>query len=583
MPIGGILVTILLTMVINQITSASSDIPTRDNLEGIKVNGVNRLFIDTASNTLYATSTFPQVTVIDLRKDAIINTIASDKPIYTITIDPISNLMYALSSGEIHVIGTNTKSSNANKVLKILKVGNMTTGISVDPRQHYLYVAYINDSKKLIINKISTIGYRSVKNYTLPVSGKCTQQSPANVQVNTNTNDVYVQIPCQIFKLPFQANGNTKGNFTRIANVTGSNYLAANSKTNFIYVTNQGNNTVSIINGNNYKYGTIINGTISLITTPYKIDNIPVGIYPSSIAVNPYNNTIYVAHPFSGDISVIKGTTKLTTWTIGGIPLSIAINTNTNLIYVADSSGTVRIIKGTTGNTVYGISFNVKPRYYGSIDCNVIPNNSTNNSTSFQNLTIHDTFYYRSDKGTQFNCIAQRSVGKAFDHWEGNLPVNHTMDPISSFLSLPGNSTNTAYTNFLLLKTGNATAVFTDSSFFSDRYGNYISVAAVISCIIFAAIYSKAKISKQDDDSDILTIDATIIAGVLILLSVQGLAFKQTQIAIITADIVFPFAFSIIAGLARKSVYAKTFAIVGCVNFMLSIILVIIISFRSRI
>jgi hypothetical protein len=181
-------------------------------------------------------------------------------------------------------------------------------------------------------------------------------------------------------------------------------------------------------------------------------------------------------------------------------------------------------------------------------------------------------------------CEAHREEGKAFDHWEGS--VNYSIEkPWFSLFIDPSlsNSQNKPETNFTLLEHGtNVTAVFTDSFTFADKYGNMISIAAVILCIIFAAVYSKTRTEvNKDKDSDILTIDATIIAGVLILLSLQG-GFKQTQITIITADIVFPFAFSVIAGLARKPVYAKTFAIVGCVNFMLSIILLIIIAFRPR-
>jgi hypothetical protein len=153
------------------------------------------------------------------------------------------------------------------------------------------------------------------------------------------------------------------------------------------------------------------------------------------------------------------------------------------------------------------------------------------------------------------------------------------MDPISSFFLGKSNSSKSFETNFILERGTSVIAIFTDSLPFANKYGNYISIAAVVLCTVFAAVYSKrAKVGK-DKDSDILTIDATIITGVLILLSLQGLT-QQSQMVIITADIVFPFAFSIIAGLARKPLYAKAFAIAGFVNFVSSIILLIIISFR---
>jgi hypothetical protein len=66
----------------------------------------------------------------------------------------------------------------------------------------------------------------------------------------------------------------------------------------------------------------------------------------------------------------------------------------------------------------------------------------------------------------------QRSEGKAFDHWEGELPVNFKMGPNQQFISFflgNSNSTNYPETNFILSRHDtNVTAVFTDSFTFAD-------------------------------------------------------------------------------------------------------------------
>ena len=77
-------------------------------------------------------------------------------------------------------------------------------------------------------------------------------------------------------------------------------------------------------------------------------------------------------------------------------------------------------------------------------------------------------------------------------------------------------------------------------------------------------------------ETDILHIDVAIIAGVLIFLSLEGI--KQTDITIITANIVFPFAMSAIVVLAKHTKFGTRFMIAGFINLIVSIILLTLIS-----
>ena len=110
-------------------------------------------------------------------------------------------------------------------------------------------------------------------------------------------------------------------------------YLAVDQKTNRIYVSNQRDDTVSVIDG--------VTNTV--------LATVPVGHYPNGIAVNPKTNTIYVANLNSGSLSIINGT-KLTTskvW-IGPSPAKVAVNVSTNKVYVTleDQEGALAVIDG---------------------------------------------------------------------------------------------------------------------------------------------------------------------------------------------------------------------------------------------
>ena len=87
---------------------------------------------------------------------------------------------------------------------------------------------------------------------------------------------------------------------------------------------------------------------------------------------------------------------------------------------------------------------------------------------------------------------------------------------------------------------------------------------------------------------DILTVDASVIAGVLIFLTV-GAAFASgeaiQQVGILTASIVFPFAIAAIRTLIKGTVeeYGVKFMIAGFVYLMTSVILIALIQVPERI
>jgi YVTN family beta-propeller protein len=110
-------------------------------------------------------------------------------------------------------------------------------------------------------------------------------------------------------------------------------YLAADQKRNRIYVSDQGDDTVSVIDG--------LTNTVMAV--------VRVGGYPNGIAVNPKTNTIYVANLRSGSLSIIDGSSfTASTLRLGFHPAKVAINAATNKVYVTleDQNGALAVIDG---------------------------------------------------------------------------------------------------------------------------------------------------------------------------------------------------------------------------------------------
>jgi YVTN family beta-propeller protein len=110
-------------------------------------------------------------------------------------------------------------------------------------------------------------------------------------------------------------------------------YLAVDETTNRIYVSNQTDDTVSVIDGAANK----VLGTVR------------VGHYPNGVAVNSTTNTIYVANLTGGTLSIIDGTTLTATkiW-VGSSPAKVAVNPTMNRVYVTleDQNGFLEVVDG---------------------------------------------------------------------------------------------------------------------------------------------------------------------------------------------------------------------------------------------
>jgi len=116
--------------------------------------------------------------------------------------------------------------------------------------------------------------------------------------------------------------------------------LAVDPLTNKIYVANSGSNSLSMIDSDS--------GNVT---------NIPVEASPTHVAVSSLTSKIYVANSFSRTVSVINGYKEISRIPVGTFPSFIAISSRglaeKEKIYVANSgSNTVSVINSSSDKVI---------------------------------------------------------------------------------------------------------------------------------------------------------------------------------------------------------------------------------------
>src|ERR1035437_3669488 len=97
--------------------------------------------------------------------------------------------------------------------------------------------------------------------------------------------------------------------------------VAVDATTHTVYVTNQSDNSVSVING----------GAVT--------STIPVGANPVGVAVDATTHTVYVTNWNGNSVSVINGGAVTSTITVGANPYGVAVDATTHTVYVTNQSG----------------------------------------------------------------------------------------------------------------------------------------------------------------------------------------------------------------------------------------------------
>ena len=95
---------------------------------------------------------------------------------------------------------------------------------------------------------------------------------------------------------------------------------------------------------------------------------IPVGTNPVGVGVNPLTNRIYVSNNGDNTVSVIGGLANavIATVPVGSGPVGVGVNPSTNRVYVADNGvgigpGAVSVIDATTNTVIATIPVDQNP------------------------------------------------------------------------------------------------------------------------------------------------------------------------------------------------------------------------------
>lgn len=363
-----------------------------------------------------------------------------------------------------------------------------------------------------------------------------------------------------------------------------------------VYVANQFSNNVAVIDASKLQDGNYTGKLSSKVIDPKILDEkfIRVGNHPIALAVDTTNHNVYVTNR-DDSVSIINGKRDHVTATISlrHSPLGIAVNPNSHIVYVADAgSDLISVINGTSHQLVAGLNFEIINPLNSSapyIDCKDL--------TDGKHRTFSDSLgFFRYPVDTKILCQAISNDNKlSFSSWDPNHNKAYKETNIGSqiFFSifcndLPPNMKNNDTIVLSASKYDTVTANFEQSKNFVNECANRTSLV-ILGIIILSAILSvfsanipivgKIKIFPtlaRLSRTEILTIDGSVIVGVLILLSLQG---SRPQLTEITASIVFPFAISVIVVLMKFYQIGKKLIITGFVNLMISIIILIVASY----
>jgi len=200
-----------------------------------------------------------------------------------------------------------------------IPVGRQPAGIAVNTTTNLVYVANFQDSTLSVIQ--GTTGTQNCPATCLTVVATVpVGHLPIGVAANPKTNRIYVA--SNFDHIVSVIDGFTNKLLTSIPVGRQPVGIAADPLTNLIYVANSKDDTVSVING----------ATNSVVAT------VRVGHAPWGIAVNPRSDNIFVTNADDGTVSVIDGATNTVsrTITVGRSPMGVAVNAKTNGVFVTN-------------------------------------------------------------------------------------------------------------------------------------------------------------------------------------------------------------------------------------------------------
>jgi YVTN family beta-propeller protein len=564
-----------------------------DNPLGIAINHI--------TNTIYVANNLDSsVSAINSLNNEVLSNISVSHEPKAIAVNPITNTIYVTQTGSVSVIDGKNNTLKANITLDM----KSPTSIAVNPSTDFVYVAD-SDSKNITV--IDGTMNKKVKDIQLErddrVERPQDQLGEIGIAVDPIRNRVYAANPSTANVTVIDGLDNSiLDNITTFYppdDPDGILDIAVNPYTNLAYVVNTSSFAEIDLSGSN--------------AMPRYYDDI-VGNSFTDVAINPFTNIVYIIDRGQNAIYVIdpRFDKPVTNITMDSFPTYASVDPDANTLYVTNSgSDTVSRINGTTHDVIYGVKFDVNDdhlSYYEipfiGIKVPVIPSSSVDIVCSAKTIsdndyvakTISDNDYVHYINGTHLKCSAKsmndrspliKSSWSGFD--DGNpdneFTVTHYETVTGTFIDLGG--LLQIIGPILILLVPIVVVVVVSIPSFLAKIRKVFGTAEEGTQKFFPLIPDTGReettiLSKFE----IITIDASVIVGVLIFLTfTQGLGIdKQTQIntnssnivfSLITAIIVFPFAISAVVTMRNYDKFAVRLMIVGFINLMIGIFLIV--------
>jgi YVTN family beta-propeller protein len=216
--------------------------------------------------------------------------------------------------------------------------------------------------------------------------------------------------------------------------------VSVSSDGNKVYITNSGDSTVSVIN----TYTNTVMATIK------------VGTNPVGVSVSPDGSKLFVANDSSNTVSVINTANNTVTSTIpvGAGPYGISVNPNGNDVYVANAgSNSVSVISTATNTVTATITVGKNPEAFGNFISThvtgIAPQSMlTANIAVYPNPAM-DNLFIESPSATIEIINMQGQLIKVFTTTTNKTSINVSAFPFGVYIVKAKTKSGTAFTKFV--------------------------------------------------------------------------------------------------------------------------------------
>ena len=267
--------------------------------------------------------------------------------------------MYVANSGSdkisVFSLKNNTKINNIDVGTKIedVPVRDHPADIDINKYFNMIYVTNFYGNMSVIYGTNNT----TIKE--IRVGG-----NPAAIDVSDFTDQVFVADGASDVISVINGSSITKIKEIRVGD--NPTAIGFNEKTKVVYVANQAVPWLPPTNNSNSI------SVISAIKHEKIADDIAVGRFPISLGINELTNLVYVANSGDDSVSVIAGenNTKIKDIPVGDKPVDIAVNEDTNTVYVVNyGSNSISVIDGVNNEVVARVILQIDPFNAGFIEC----------------------------------------------------------------------------------------------------------------------------------------------------------------------------------------------------------------------